>query len=369
MKVLFLNWRDIKNPQAGVAEVVTHELAKALVERGDQVDFFAASFPGALDHERIDGISVFRGGGRYLVPWHAYKFYQRSKPYDLVIDECNTNQFFTFLYIPRRKRLFFIHQLTRLIWFYQLVFPLSLIGYLLEPILIFSHRKSLAVTVSKSTMSGLIKFGMKKENIHIIPEGLDSKPLEYLPPLSQKKGTLSLVYVGRLVKYKRVHEAIRAVEVLKKKYPQIKLDIIGNGQAGYVDYLKNLVSEFHLEKNVNFLGRLSRERRNTLMSQAWCILVTSVLEGWGLIVTEANAVGTPACVYDVGGLRDSVKHNQTGLVVPDQRPELLASAVWSLWRNPGKYQQLRQSAWQWSKVMTFAKMRQAFLHIIDKNYK
>ncbi len=369
MRILFLNWRDIKNPQAGGAEVVTHELAKALAERGDRVDFFAASFPGAPGHEKIDGIDIYRGGSRYTVPGHAYRFYKNNKPFDLVIDQCNTNQFFTFFYVPKKQRLFFIHQLTRQIWFYQLAFPLNLIGYLFEPIFIFLHRKSLTITVSRSTKQGLIDMGLNPKNVFIIPEGLDSQPLNDLPPLSDKNPNLSLIYVGRLVRYKRVHEAIKVMALLKSRYPKIHLDIVGNGEKKYLAELKKLVSNLGLQENIKFLGRVSREQRNGLMARAWFILVTSVLEGWGLIVTEANAFGTPAGVYNVGGLRDSVIKDQTGLIVENKRPDLLAEAIWSTWQSHEKYSRLRQAGWEWSRTLTFENMRQAFLKIIDRHYK
>ena len=49
------------------------------------------------------------------------------------------------------------------------------------------------------------------------------------------------------------------------------------------------------------------------MAEAHVLLMTSVREGWGLVVTEANACGTPAVVYNVPGLRDSVRNEETGL--------------------------------------------------------
>lgn len=369
MRILFLNWRDIKNPQAGGAEVVTHELAKALAERGDRVDFFAASFPGAPGHEKIDGIDIYRGGSRYTVPGHAYRFYKNNKPFDLVIDECNTNQFFTSLYVSRKQRLFLIHQLTRQIWFYQLFFPLSLIGYFLEPLFIWLHRRSLTVTISQSTKNDLIRFGLSPQRIFIIPMGLDTAPATELPALSEKSNFLHLIYVGRLVKYKRVHEAIQATAFLKKYDPRVRLDIIGSAQRGYIDYLHQLVKDLGVSEQVHFLGRIPKDQRNRYMTRASFIIVTSVLEGWGLIVTEANAFGTPACVYDVGGLKDSVKNDRTGLVVENRNARQLAQTIWTTWKNEEKYQRLRQAGWEWSRTLTFENMRQAFLKIIDRHYK
>ena len=51
MRVLFLSWRDPRNPRAGGAELYTHEVARRLVARGDSVEWFVASFPGAAPHD------------------------------------------------------------------------------------------------------------------------------------------------------------------------------------------------------------------------------------------------------------------------------------------------------------------------------
>src|SRR5204863_3055881 len=62
----------------------------------------------------------------------------------------------------------------------------------------------------------------------------------------------------------------------------------------------------HAPAGVEFVGRVSQDRKYELMARAHAIVATSVREGWGLIVSEAAALGTPAITYDVAGLRDSV---------------------------------------------------------------
>ena len=55
MKILFLNWRDKKNPKAGGAEVVTEEIAKRLVKKGHQVILLTSKFKGCQNKENVDG--------------------------------------------------------------------------------------------------------------------------------------------------------------------------------------------------------------------------------------------------------------------------------------------------------------------------
>ena len=84
------------------------------------------------------------------------------------------------------------------------------------------------------------------------------------------------------------------------------------------------------------------------MSKAHALLVASLGEGWGLTVTEANAMGTPAIVYDVKGLRDSVRHSQTGLIAAENTPKGLAEAMHCFLSEPELQNRLTQGAWEWS---------------------
>ena len=101
-----------------------------------------------------------------------------------------------------------------------------------------------------------------------------------------------------------------------------------------------------------FWGRVSSGEKHRLMSQAHALLMTSVREGWGLVVTEANALGTPAIVYDVPGLRDSVRNESTGLVVAPQPPSL-SDAMIRLMKDPALYARLAAEARSWSQTFSF----------------
>jgi hypothetical protein len=78
VKILIFNWRDIKNPSAGGAEVFTHENAKRWVEKGRSVTLFTSAFPNCAKEEVIDGVKIIRAGGKYTVYYQAYIFYKVS---------------------------------------------------------------------------------------------------------------------------------------------------------------------------------------------------------------------------------------------------------------------------------------------------
>ena len=100
LRILILNWRDIRHPAAGGAERVTYEMARRWGEWGHHVTWFAASFPGAAGRETIDGIDVWRAGSQATVHWQAFRHYRRhfEGRFDVIVDEVNTLPFFTPLY-------------------------------------------------------------------------------------------------------------------------------------------------------------------------------------------------------------------------------------------------------------------------------
>ena len=99
------------------------------------------------------------------------------------------------------------------------------------------------------------------------------------------------------------------------------------------------------------------------MSRAEAILVASVKEGWGLIVTEANAMGTSAIVYDADGLRDSVKNNETGLIVKPN-PSNLSAAIVNYLLSNGLKEKLSKNALKDSRNYTWDRSAERGLEII-----
>ena len=96
--------------------------------------------------------------------------------------------------------------------------------------------------------------------------------------------------------------------------------VVGDG------YLRKELQRMNV-KDVTFFGRVKDELKYNLLSKAHLILVPAVLEGWGLVVTESNAMGTPAGTYNVAGLRDSIIDGKTGILVKNKSPESLADSA------------------------------------------
>lgn len=367
MKILIFNWKDLKNPKAGGAELVTQEIAKRFVLDGHQVTIICSNFKNSKQFDNYHGVKIIRVGNKWTVYWKAFRYYKKylANKFDLVIDEINTVPFFAKFYV-KEKNIILCFQLCRQVWFYQIIFPFNLIGYLIEPIYLWLLRKQKVLTESESTKEDLQKYGFKKNNIFIFNIGIETKPVEYLNNI-KKYNNPTILSLGTIRSMKRPLHIIKAFEIARKKIPNLKLAIAGDALTRYAKKVLKYIDNSKYKDSTNYLGKVDKDQKIKLMQKSHLICVTSVKEGWGIIVTEANSQGTPAIVYNVDGLKDSVKNNQTGIICQQNNPENLAKNIVELLDNPKKYQTLRINAWQWSKEMNFERSYNNFKKIIDKN--
>jgi glycosyltransferase involved in cell wall biosynthesis len=187
-------------------------------------------------------------------------------------------------------------------------------------------------TVSNATHDDLIKFGASKP-IHIVNPAI--KTLEYQ---EVKPNPLQFVYVGRLVFYKNLEILIRAVEIVKKNYPNIILEIVGGGP--HKENLSELANQLELKENVKFCGYVSEEEKYRIISLSNAMVFPSLCEGFGLVILESFSCSRPVIVSDVKPLSDIVENSKDGLVVNSEDPKQWAEAIISLIKDEKKSLQM-----------------------------
>ena len=364
MKILWLTWKDRTHPLAGGAETVSGEIMDRLVRDGHEVKVITARYPDSLPSEIINGITIQRVGNRYTVYAKARSLYKSELNgwADIVIDEMNTLPFGSGFY-NKTKNILLCYQLAREVWFHQMVFPMSRVGYHFEPFMLrkLAQVYPTVITESLSTKNDMKKYGFR--NINVFRIGMALEPIKTLKPKPQNHIILSL---GAIRPMKRTLHAIKAFEFARDKNEKIKMIIAGDAKGSYARNVIKYIDKSRHANAIKVVGRVSSSEKIKLMQQAKIILVTSVKEGWGLIVTEANSQGTPAIAYDVDGLRDSVKNNETGLLCPNADYKTMGSQIVVLLSNTKKYELLRKNAWQWSKEFTFENSYTDFMKIINK---
>lgn len=336
-----------------------------LVKDGHTVRHITAQYPGAKMREDIGGIETYRVGNRYSVYYKARALYRESMQNweDVVIDEMNTIPFAAASYTSGNIKLLLAYQLAREVWFYQMFFPASIVGYCLEPVMLrrIAHKYPFAITESESSRNDMLRFGFS--DVRVFRIGMSLVPLGNLPK-KQSKIVLSL---GSVRPMKRTFHAVKAFELARDTDMSLSMVIAGDTSSSYANKLINYVRKSRHATAITLKGRVSDNERLALMRKAAVILVTSIKEGWGLIVTEANSQGTPAVVYDVDGLRDSVRDKETGLLAKAGNPESMGTKIIELLEDKKRYEKLRTAAWKWSKDFTFENSYKDFLKITGIN--
>jgi glycosyltransferase involved in cell wall biosynthesis len=351
MRILILNLRDHTHPSAGGAEVFTHEVAKRWVAHGHAVTLIASNFAGGAPTEVIDGITIIRLGNYLTVRSRARAYYRKHLRgnCDLVVDEYTNIPFLAPRFV-REPVIFLVHEVVGAK--HLAVLPPGighLMHYFMEPRWYACYRNVDTVTVSNSTRDDLLQFGIT--DTRIVPQGLSQEPLEGVLP---KEDVPTFLFVGLLKKANLVHDCITAFKIIKSKIPEARLWIVGRGAQR--DKLEAQAKGL----NVEFFGYVDEARKVELMQRAHAMLVPGIREGWGMVITEANASGTPAIAYDIVGYRDAVRDGETGMLT-EATPEAMARAAIRFARETDLQTRLSEGALSWSRQFSWDTTAAAFL--------
>lgn len=367
MNILILSWRGPGHPNAGGAEISTHEHAKGWVKAGHSVTLFTSYYQGAKQEEIIDGVHLIRRGEQLFgvhiqaFIWYLFKKHQK---FDIVVDQFHGIPFFTPLYV-KSKKLAFIHEVAKEVWFLnEFSFPFSVvapyIGFWAEPFIFKLYKKMPFMTVSQSTKDDLIAWGINRENISVIYNGIDHPEIK-IPPKERIK---TIIFLGALAKDKGIEEALDVFSLLQKKYQNsISFWVVGKGHPKYEAFLKEKSKILGL-RNIKFWGFVENKQKFSLLGRAQILINTSVREGWGLVVMEAASVGTPTVAFNVQGLKDSIRDNKTGLL--SESVEGFVENVTYLLEDQKKYKEIRKNAINWSRNFSWEKSAKMSLDLIKR---
>ena len=358
MRILIFNWRDMTHPWAGGAEVYIHEIGKRLVEKGHYVTLLCGEYTGCEKESVMDGINIIRKGGRYSIYLHAPIVYlsRLRKKYDIIIDCENGIPFFTPLFVSEKK-ICVMHHVHKDIFNIEMPFYMAWLGNFLEECLMpLVYRDTEFVAVSPSTKKEMIDIGIDKEKIRTIFNGMNG---QFVPDFSKKKENL-MVYVGRIKRYKQLDHLVRAFQIVKDRIPDAELAIAGRGDFSEV---KKLSEKLNLK--IKLYNEISEKEKLDLLQRARIFVTTSMKEGWGITVIEANRCGTPVVAYDVPGLRDSVRNDETGLLVKLGDIEGFAKNIIKMIEDDSLQERLNDNALNWSKTFDWNKSTKEFEKIID----
>jgi glycosyltransferase involved in cell wall biosynthesis len=178
---------------------------------------------------------------------------------------------------------------------------------------------------SEFTANRLRAFGVTNNRLVIIENKLD---FEFMKNATTDLVGYQILFAGRLIAHKRVDILLKAVEILKRDYPNVCLGIIGNGPESKT--LKQIACDLKIEDNVKFLGEISKhEDVIGIMKKSEIFVSASEREGYGQSVLEALYLGLNVIVADNpnNAAVKIVDNNEYGIVLKENEPQLYAESI------------------------------------------
>src|SRR5216684_5575889 len=265
LHILVLVDRDWSHPQAGGTGANLQAHVQYWTGWGHRVTVMAGSYPGSVRFERDGLLTVYRNGGRKSVfPHTVARLCAGLVPdADVVLEIVNGITFLTPLWL-RVPHVQYIHHVHRDQYIEEMGWRGRVAAFLAETApLRWLYRRGRFVTVSEATARQLTALGIPRAAIEVNYHGPD--PEEYGPGTRATQPTL--VYLGRLKRYKRIEVLLDILEGI----PDASLDIVGTGEHRPV--LEGEITARGLESRVRLHGFVEHEKKVELLRRAW-VLVT-----------------------------------------------------------------------------------------------
>ena len=364
MRILIFNWRDLRHAWAGGGEIYIFEQAKRWVKMGHEVTVFCGQDieRNLPSFEIIDGIKIYRKGGRYsLYIWAIWYYFTRFRgKADIVIDVENGIPFFTPLFC-RIPKICFVYHVHGKQFFYELPFPLNYLGYLIERFIFpLIYMNIPVVAISQTTKRELESIGFNGKKISIVYSGING--LNPQKTLKTKFSNPTLLYLGRIKRYKRVDILVKIFPEIIKKVPNARLIIAGWGTEA--SSIANLVMKSPLRRKISLMGPVTENEKKILLSKSWVFVNPSIGEGWSLAVIEANLHGTPAVGFNVSGLAESIQDKKTGLLA--QNEEDFVNKICQILEDDMLREKLSKNAIDLANSFSWDRSSKESLHILEK---
>lgn len=376
MRILAVNWLDPENPEAGGAEIHLFEILRRLVRWGHDVAVVCSGFAGPAFRERttIDGIAVQRVGGRHSFAMKgrgAVRRALREGRYDIVLEDINKLP----LFLPMLTDLpayVVVPHLFGTTAFQQAAWPVAAVVWLAELPVPRVYRRAAFHAISDSTKEDLVRRGVPASRVRVIYPGVDAEwyrpereggiALSGSRPLRASEPTF--LYIGRLKRYKGIDTAIRAVALARERDRVLGLVIAGTGDDR--PRLEALARALQVGEQVRFVGFVDEAEKRRLYRRAWATVLPSAKEGWGLTNVEAAACGTPAVAADRPGLRETVRHGETGFLVPYGDADALARTLVRLADDPELVERLGVAGREFAESLAWDRTARETEHHLEE---
>jgi len=396
LTVMMLTWEFPPRIIGGISPHVYY-LSKSLAKNGAKVYVVTCDFPGAPQHEIVDGVEVFRTDS-YKNPspdfatWVYLMNLNMQKEAAALVNSLGekidvfhahdwlvANAGIGLKHVFRKPLLATIHS-TEIGRRNGIHFDYERMIHETETWLTYEAWR---VICCSDYMVSHVRwaFGLPGDKLVMVPNGVDAEAYTKAEndDLSRFRGSFALpeekivLFVGRLVYEKGVHVFVNAIPKVLGKV-NAKFIIVGNGYMK--EQLSNIVKNMGFAHKVMFTGFVDDETLRKLQKCADVSVVPSLFEPFGIVALEAMAAKSPVVVSDTGGLSEIVEHDITGVEVYPDNPESLAWGITKVLVNETYANAIRTNAYKkvqekynWDKIAQQTKsVYEAVLNEYSKSF-
>jgi len=347
-------------PYAGPVEVA-YGISKKLIERSHEVVMYTSDVKNKysrIDNEsenvngmkihyvRILGASVARQMKLFITPEMISTVKEEIKNVDVIhLHEYRTFQNIVISHYAKKQGVPYVLQAhgslprimakQRLKWIYDVLF-----GYRLL------RDASKVIALSRMEAEQYRGMGVPEEKIAVIPNGIDLSEYGDLPPKGYFKKRFDIdedekiaLYLGRIHKIKGIDILVKAFAEVNEKLNDVRLVIVGPDD-GYLSELKLMIKALKIENNVLIVGPLYGEEKLEAYIDADVYVLPSKYETFPIGLLEAYSCGKPVVASRVGGLKDLVVDEKTGLLVEPGDVKQLQRSMLYLLNNYNKAKEM-----------------------------
>lgn len=370
-RVLFLATRDWYNPATTGGDNTMWENARYLASAGYDVTFVAAAFVGAAKEETLDGIHVIRLGGIHSLWLTTFLRYMRSwrGRFDLVVAEG-----FGGSRVPRLAPLYVTepiitewHQIHRDLFAVQ--YPKLLNGplNLLERFTAWVHRDTLVRAGTEEWRQAFPTIGFKPANVFVVPVSIRDDWLR--EPDRRPTTEPTILWLGKLRRYKCPHDAVQAMTDVVAQVKGARLTIAGRrDDLAYERELHTLAKRLGLGGSVDFRFNLTDADKRDLIRSSRIVVITSSVEGFGIVAVEANACGIPV-IASTGVPEGAVRDGFNGLRYPFGDTAALSERILRLLQDDDLYEQLSRNAVTHAATFSWSRVGAEFEQVVARTAK
>ena len=392
LTVMMLTWEFPPRIIGGISPHV-YNLSRSLAKNGTKVYVVTCDFPGAPQHEVVDGVEIFRidsykNPSPDFATWVYLMNVNMQKEAAALVNSLGgkvdvfhahdwlvANAGIGLKHVFRKPLLVTMHS-TEIGRRNGIHFDYERMIHETEAWLTYEAWK---VICCSNYMISHVQwaFGLPTDKLVMIPNGVDAEAYAKVEhsDLSSFRSKFALpeekivLFVGRLVYEKGVQVLVNAITKVLEKV-NAKFVIVGNGYMK--EQLSSIIKGLGLSHKVLFTGFVDDETLRKLQKCADVSVVPSLFEPFGIVALEAMAAKSPVVVSDTGGLSEIVEHGVTGVKVYVNNPESLAWGITKVLLDENYANLIRTNAYKkvqekydWKKI---AKQTKAIYQSVLKDY-